>query len=69
MMSNAEAGNAIQTVDGAVKKVSEYRSAFDMFDANCCRCGIDQRKIDALSGIGSRLNPEKGRFIRDYSWR
>ncbi len=28
VMSNAEAGNAIQTVDGAVKKVSEYRSAF-----------------------------------------
>ncbi|MCM1178619.1 MAG: hypothetical protein NC347_00035 [Clostridium sp.] len=27
-MSNAEAGNAIQSVDRAVKKVSEYRSAF-----------------------------------------
>lgn len=28
VMSNAEAGNAIQSVDRAVKKVSEYRSAF-----------------------------------------
>lgn len=28
VMSNAEAGNAIRAVDAAVKKVSEYRSAF-----------------------------------------